>query len=120
MDLGKEWKVGYSITRAILPGSDPPRLKGKERGMSGAGRNNKWLRAPRLFCRSLGAALASAETEERNEMSTYDGGGGEAPLIRGDRFAFACPAEIDTPLDLNEMLLTDERRGRVVITVFCL
>lgn len=47
-----------------------------------------------------------------NERGTYDGGGGEEPLIRFGRLA--CPGEIDTPLDLNEMLLTDETRSRVV------
>jgi hypothetical protein len=54
-------------------------------------------------------------------MSTHDGGGGEDPLIRDARFVFAWPAEIDTPLDLNEMLLTDETRSWVVIlTASCL
>jgi hypothetical protein len=63
---------------------------------------------------SLAAGLACTQIEERNESRTYGGGGGDESLIRdGGLVFFTWPVAIDTPLVLNEILLTDETRWRV-------
>ncbi len=85
--------------------------------MSRPGRD-KWLRSPNyFFLSSLQLLLLLLTSRGTNESRTYGGGGGDEPLIRDRAFVFVWPVATDTPLVLNEMLLTDETRWRVITLV---